>query len=316
MYRAVLVPLDGSPLAERALPHALRLARAGQARLILLTAVLAPGYHDAEAREEHATARREAEHYLDTVVARLKEGGSLPGVETCVRDGEAPAVIAAQAAEQQADLVVIATHGRSGIGRWLYGSVADDVLRHAATPVFLVPAAAPDTWPADGVPPVLIPLDGSTLAQEAINAASDLATTLGADVVLVQVVELPVGPVGPFGEPYAYIPYDPSAAVTDAKQYLEGIAAILRQRGHRVTVETPVGFAAQEIAAVARERGAGVIAMATRGRGGLARLVLGSVATGTLQRTNVPLLLVGPAVLGRATAEPAAKAVFAGSRPS
>jgi len=204
----------------------------------------------------------------------------------------------------------MATHGRSGLGRWLYGSVTDEVLRHANVPVFLVPAMVARPWPADRPPRILASLDGSALAQEVVNPASDLAAALGAELVLVRVAELPVYPIGPFGEPYAYTSYDPSAAIAEANAYLEGIAATLRQRGHNVTLEIPTGFPSQEIATVARERQVDVIAMATHGRGGLARLVLGSVATGTLQRTSVPMVLVRPSVLrGTAVVQTAVEAV-------
>lgn len=303
MYRTVLVPLDGSPLAESAVAHATLLAHKSAMRLILLRVVPVPAIPNAEAFEDQTETREEATAYLAGLAARLTKNGSQLQVETAVVDGDAAATLLEQARARQADLLVMATHGRSGIGRWLYGSVADDVLRHATIPVFLVPATGQHTWPADRAPRVLIPLDGSELAQEAINPASELATSVGADLVLLRVVEVPTYPMGPFGESYAYTAYDPAGDLIEAKQYLEGVAQTLRGRGHTVTLVTEIGFPSQEIAAVAQHQHVDVVAMATHGRSGLARLVLGSVATGTLQRAHVPLLLVRPAALHQPVAE-------------
>src|ERR1051326_3917222 len=92
-------------------------------------------------------------------------------VETTIPWGEPTDEILEQVRSARADLVVMATHGRSGLGRWLYGSVADEVLRRASVPIFLVPPGSYEPWSADRAPRILVPLDGSQLSQAALGPA-------------------------------------------------------------------------------------------------------------------------------------------------
>ena len=174
-------------------------------------------------------------------------------------------------------------------GRVVYGSVADDVLRHAEVPVLLVPPMLDHAWPTDRPLTVLVPLDGSDLAEAALESAGLLAEGLGARLHLLQVVQPPTYPL--YGDGYVYIPFDDEAERANARQYLEEQAEKLTGRGIGASIEVAVGAPDIVIARTAAEQQADVIAMATHGRGGLARLVLGSVATGTLRRAHVPLLL-------------------------
>jgi nucleotide-binding universal stress UspA family protein len=289
----ILVPLDGSSLAGSALPYATRLARAAAGRIVLVRAT------------PDAPAQQRAEAELTAVAERLFAAG-VP-VETHVRRGAAGDVILEGVRAWEAGLIAMATHGRSGPGRWLYGSVADHVLRHAEVPVLLVSGLCERRWPAparaaagaegtrpDGPGRVLVPLDGSAASEAALGTAGDLADALGAGLLLAQVVPLP---------PYVYgaaLEFTPSAYDLDdelgaAGGYLEDVAARLRAGGRDVATATEAGLVAPAIARIARERDAAAIAMATRGRGGVARAVLGSVATGVLQLAGTPLLLVRPA---------------------
>jgi nucleotide-binding universal stress UspA family protein len=305
VYKTVLVTLDGSPLAERALPYGAALAQAGYGRLVLVRAAAAPTMAELETCEELlAVTQEETKIYLHEMVARLEE--QRPGIErrtekvvVPVRHGSVAEALRRIAREQGADVVIMATHGRSGLGRWLYGSVADDVLRHAEVPVLLVPATAGPLWSPGAGQRILVPLDGSPLALAALPAAAELAAVLRADLHLLRVVEPPASLrvwdyTSPAFDPAAEAPADPAADVAGATKYLEGVAATLRARGHAVRFSAEVGLVAPTIAAVAEEQHASAIVMATHGRGGVARVVLGSVATGVLQRAGVPLLLVRP----------------------
>jgi nucleotide-binding universal stress UspA family protein len=195
---------------------------------------------------------------------------------------------------------VLATHGRSGLGRWLYGSVADHVLRHAPVPVLLISAGCAPAWPESGPGRILVPLDGSALAEAALAPAAALAGILRARLLLLRAVVPPVATETAYatghpyatGQPYAY--WDPAEALEATRSYLEPLAGGLRERGLTVDVEAAEGPPAAAIASSAWERGAGLIAMATHGRSGVGRLVLGSVATTTLHLAAVPLLLVRP----------------------
>jgi nucleotide-binding universal stress UspA family protein len=236
---------------------------------------------------------------LDLDAGTLRAGGL--DVETVVQrirpvhaDDVARAIIAT-ADEQRAGLIVMSTHGRSGFGRWLYGSVTDRVLHLTSTPILLVPPHAGRPLPTDQPIRLLVPLDGSELAEEAIRSAELLAGATGAELILLRVVEPPTYPL--YGDGYAYIPFDPDVEVAEARRYLQVEVDRLQAAGKRVTARAIVGQPSLMVARVAHEEAVDVVMMATHGRGGLARLVLGSVATATLQRADVPVLLVRPAAM-------------------
>ena len=289
MDQQILVPLDGSPLAERALPLARVLAKAGQAQLILLRVISPPTGHDpgdADGSVEAVTT------YLRDQAARLTD---VRGVETAVAVGDAADAILDQAERRPADLVVMSTHGRSGIGRWVYGSVADAVMRRSPVPVFLVPADCPTTWPHDRAPRILVPLDGSELAERALDPAVELAKLTGAELLLVRVVE--PHPME-YGVASGAVVMDPTPELERAHAYLADISARLRPRELTVRATETFGFAVSAISDAARGQGADAIVLSTHGAGGLSRLLMGSVATGLVQRAHVPLLIVRPGDAG------------------
>lgn len=291
MLSTILVPLDGSALAERAVPFAARLAGPAHARLVLVYAgrKLTVSVIHAGGGQALAASPPDVEEVpevnLNPVLEKLHQRG-IP-VETRISDGEAGHVILATAGDVKADLIAMSTHGRSGLGRWLYGSVADEVMRRSPVPVLLVPATSDVSWPSGQSLRILVPLDGSDVSREAIVPACELARGLDADLHLLRVVEPPH--------------YLLDAEMTAAQWYLKAIAADLRAGGQRVSVEVTSGSPVMAIAAAAREQRVDLIAMVTHGSGGIARLVLGSVATGILQRAGVPLLLTRPLALRKAT---------------
>jgi nucleotide-binding universal stress UspA family protein len=169
-------------------------------------------------------------------------------------------------------------------------------------PVLLVPATADHTWPADRPLKVLVPLDGSGWGEEALVALEMLLPfgSSGADLLLLRVMEPAVYPL--YGDGYVYVPFDEEAERAGALAYLGGVAARLAERRCTTRVEVAVGRSAATIANVARDRGVDLIAMATHGRSGLARAVLGSTATATIQRAGVPILLARPSGVQKARA--------------
>jgi nucleotide-binding universal stress UspA family protein len=282
---SILVPLDGSPLGGRALPYAAHLARAGRGRLVLVRA--AEGASDEQAGERDLTGAAESLPWRDVPV------------ETHVRQGAPADVILEAAGTWGAGCIAMSTHGRSGLGRVIFGSVADAVLRRARVPVLLVSAHCERRWgdrPPEPLGRVLVPLDGSELGETALEPAQDLASVLGEGLLLVQVLPLPVAG---YGYPMPYL--DPAtfdAQLDGAKTYLEGVAGPLRAAGKDVAVETALGDPAGGIARLAREWDVDAIAMATHGRTGLARVVLGNTATGVVQLATTPILVERPPTLG------------------
>lgn len=278
MPDTILLPLDGSPLAERALPYAERLARATDAHIVAVRAVSPP---------VPADLLSEAESYLKGVASRLRDQGL--SVETAASAGAPADVILQQARERSVGMIILSSHGRSGVGRWIYGSVADQVLRQTPVPVLLTAHTDAVPWRPERPLRLLVPLDGSVLGETALDAARELANQLPTEIVLVRIVE-------PLFYDLAYSPpIDPSPELEAARIYLDQVAQRLGADGSTVTVRVEFGQAISTIAQVAMDVQAGLIVMATHGRSGIARFVMGSVATGVLQRAGVPLLLVRPA---------------------
>jgi nucleotide-binding universal stress UspA family protein len=312
--KTILVPLDGSARAGRALPYATTLAGAERARLvrraqrcleptwagsaasqaparlILVRAVKTHAFPGTDPGPAQVAAIEEGEKDLAGVADQLRTDGL--EVEPHIYYDEPAQAIQDAARRHRADLIVMSTHGRTGPGRLVYGSVADAVLRHAEVPVLMVPPGAERPWPADRPLRILVPLDGSELAADALTAAQSLADAFGADLVLLRAIEPRYYPL--YGEGYASIPIDDEVLQAEALRYLEQVAAPLRDGARTVQVRVTAGRATSQIVRVAREEGIDLIAMATHGRGGLARLVLGSVAAEALHRADVPLLLTRP----------------------
>ena len=312
MLSTIIVPLDGSDFAARALPHVTSLARSSGAKLVLMRVLPdhGPGSTVDAMEATQATLSLDAEPLradglpVDAIVRRARPvyahdvTRAIADLAGAVYADEVARAITDLAEEQRAELIVMATHGRSGLGRWVYGSVPDSVLQQSSTPVLLVPPHAERPLPTDRPLRLLVPLDGSELAGEAIEAAELLAESLRAELLLLRVVEPPPYPL--YGPGYAYIPWDDDAERASARQYLQAQVDRLQAKGIKITAQGATGRPAWVIGQVARDAEADIVVMATHGRSGLARLVLGSVATSVLQRAETPVLLVRPVAMRQA----------------
>jgi nucleotide-binding universal stress UspA family protein len=319
MFRTILVPVDGTDLAERALPYATALARPADGHVILLRAepLVWQERHSRDGTSAplvdpscHAwlsPANPSARMTLEAAAARVQADGVTAEVDfQRYLRGEAPTanVILTAVQERHADLVVVSTHGRSGFARWYYGSVADGIVRGADIPVMLVPATVESQWPENRTPRILVALDGSRLAEEILDPIGRLAAQLGAELLLVRVVDRL--PLGTRSKAPHVVQSLLAAELAEARRYLALVLDRVRRVGMSVTARAVTGAPATTIATVAQEEGVDLIAMATHGCGGLRRLAVGSVADSTLQRTTVPLLLVRPFAITQAGATPAA----------
>lgn len=291
MLNTIVVPLDGSRLSERALPVAAALAQSSQARLILVRA--ARGDSDAAQFD----AIQEAQDYLEVIARQLSWQGA--PVEVSVLT-EAPADAILDVAElHQADLIVMSTHGRSGLRRWVYGSVAEAVLNHSHVPVWLVRAEGnvlPDSHGAERR--LLAPLDGSPFSEAALPMAAALARALGFTLVLLRVV---VPPALPVVEPSLVSPdlfsTRLNAEEAEAQAYLTALADGLNREGLVVRTVVRTGLAARAILDEMQASSVSLVVMATHGRTGLGRMVYGSIAAEVLHHCAKPLLLVRPTSL-------------------
>jgi len=286
MLQNILVPLDGSPVGETALPYAVALAGRSGAKLTLMRAAHVPPLTvDKAAAQVCAVA--EAEAYLSLRADDLRARECV--VETGVPyGGNAAEWIVEEADLRYVDLIVMATHDRVGPDRWFHGSVAEAVVSHAGVPVLLV-RDAERMRPVEHFdwrePTLIVPLDGSDLAAAALPVGIDLARVLHGRLVLMMAV--------------SNIPTDEPdrRKRLDAHEYLEALAERARRAGLPVRTIVRWGDAAHQIALTAREQNAAMVVMATHGRTGLARAVLGSVAGQVVRSGPSPVALVRPPTL-------------------
>jgi nucleotide-binding universal stress UspA family protein/rubrerythrin len=313
MFNRILVPLDGSPLAEQALPHAIVLARRAKAELLLTRAVQAGGGLGRDWVHAQKKATEEADEYLGGLRDRLLADGLT--AETATPYGTADLAIVDEVHVRHVDLVVMATHGRSGLSRLVYGSVAESVLANSPVPVLLVPARSEANGtqqaPLGTGARILLALDGSSFAEEAMPVAEAVAGLLQGSIALTCSVHAPPAAVTAEGRVIGYAEVasewemgvqgrnalreasqrELMESVQDAEQYLLDAA---KQLGGDVPTDVRVGPPAEAIAAAAREHQSDLVIMATHGRSGLGKLVFGSVASGVIQSGSVPVLLVKP----------------------
>jgi nucleotide-binding universal stress UspA family protein len=307
MYRSILVPLDGSSFGEHALPLAAGIARRAGARLRLVHV------HDREVEPElptftpyrfegldalfadRRTAVEEGD-YLDRLTARLQEVSALD-MSATVLGGKLAGALEHFIRGSDGDLLVMTTHGRGPLGRLWLGSVADTLVRRAGKPVLLVRAREEDaeedvTAPEPRVERILVSLDGSPLAEQVLPYACELGTLLGASVVLFTAVTAGMMAAGTFGLHAAAAAEE---VLKGAHDYLERAAGTLCC-GLQASIEVAIagGDPAHSILEAVDRLGVGIVALATHGRGGLSRLVAGSVAEKVVRGTHIPVLLVRP----------------------
>lgn len=323
--KSFMIGLDGSPLAESVLPYVELLATSSGAEVILVRAIpegetielvddgtqQTDPYSSASSSPTVDTTGGElitdeasfdeARNYLEGIATRLTNRGIR--VRSLVVAGDPASVIVDEAAHHHADAIILATHGRSGLGRLLYGSVAEAVLENSTVPVFLAKVSRGRLTLTTVGTKILVPLDGSALAEEALPHAVDLARALGAKLHLVRVVV----PAHTYwaGEMAAFSYVSPTMIddeEREATSYLDDLVARCQTEGVAATRSVRVENAALGIVATAEDEGVSFIVMATHGRTGLMRTLLGSVALQVLHESDVPILLVHPLKATKAVA--------------
>jgi nucleotide-binding universal stress UspA family protein len=292
MIKRVLVPLDGSPLAEQILPYARLLAEVFKVPVELLTV------DDAEASAPFKPAIGDgADDYLKTIAGQFPAS---IGVTSAVELGRPAEVIVKRALRDAGCVIAMITHGRSGIKRWLLGSVAAKVVQATENPLLLVrAAAAAGATSKPSFDSVIVPLDGSELGESVLTTAVEWARPMGAEVVLAGAYELPTtayyraeGASG--GE--AFIPsYEELVAAMsrETREYLDRKVNELRAQGFaRVRAAILAGPAAEQIIDLARNTRGSLIAMCSHGRSGVSRWMLGSVTDKVVHHAENPVLIL------------------------
>ncbi|HEY0601700.1 MAG TPA: universal stress protein [Herpetosiphonaceae bacterium] len=312
----IVIPLDTSAVSEAVLRPAAALAEALHYELLLLhviapatsliaishPALLSPGMAERWEADELTNDRQ----YLATVAQRMEPLGlsvrttvriatdTATAILACARND---AILPTSAAEAPPTIVAMTTHGQTGIRHWVLGSVAEQVIHHATLPVLLLRAHASSpsaTTPAT-IRRVLVPLDGSTFAAHALPLAHTIASATGATLILLTVAS-PTDDIGlaDGGIEPLWMLAEEDAATQHAHDSVEAAAQNLRAHGINVDTRWTAGDPATEIVDASTAEHADVIVMATHGRSGVQRLMLGSVAQEVLHLAEQPLLLVRP----------------------
>lgn len=297
-FRRIVLPLDGSPVAERALPYAAALAQLVGAPLHLVR-VIDPIHPDSITGNLLAADALALELWLEGERVAARE--YLERVQGNLQDAQVPVTVACQegptvdtllAMTQPGDLLVMATHGRGGPARWFLGSTAEAVIRHATVPVFLV--RADESVPSQlVVSRIVVPLDGSARSEEALPMARDLARRLDIPVHLVTVID--VSKIAALDIAVSAVSADRLEdnliqMFTEAENHLARACDFLGDAG--ITATTDVRHGEPGLAMAGVMQPGDLIVMTTHGRTGPARWLLGSVAEAVVRRSTVPVLLI------------------------
>jgi nucleotide-binding universal stress UspA family protein len=299
MYNRMLVPLDGSEMAEVVFPYVREIANRLGTEVVLLH------ISGQAVKDFQPMIRNYVDHAAEKILnCATKDRPSQPiKIHGEFVTGYPAEEIIRYAEDKRVDLILMASHGRSGLKGWALGSVAEKVLRAAKKPVLLVPAGVPDQVPFDQWTSrlLLVPLDGSDLAESVFPHIESLAGISNTQVVFLRVCEPPAMPTY-YSPELSEIPLhwgqyaqqETSRCKEISEKYLSDMQSRFAKANITVRSEILVGKAADEIINFANKTPNGLIVMATHGRSGLSRLVYGSVAASILVGVSNPILLIKP----------------------
>lgn len=318
MFKRIIVPLDGSFRAEQALPVAARIARTSDASLLLLRVVTTINDFALQSMEwpiDMQSALDEEEADTRAYLALIKDRAEVRdlNVITLIAEGEAARSILITAHDEKADLIVMCSHGYTGFRHWVMGSVAQKVARYSSVPVFILRDEAVVTraklQDTSASVRIVVALDGSPLAEEALEPAANLSIALSQPAP----GELHLERVLPLTFTEGKVIVNNDKAITDAQRYLLLVEERLSRKydATKLNVSSSVSLNVDVAGAVVKlaETGADIasprtsgervdagdiIALATHGRGGVELWIMGSIAERILSITKLPLLIVRP----------------------
>ena len=307
MFIKALVPLDGTEVSEAIIPFITQFARGLDIGIVLATAVeldplregllnrIAGGMTDAPAADAlRERIERDVKNRLEDLADRM----ALEGIaaETSVRFGPTSDSIIGMAQDSGCDLIAMSTRGRGVVSSGLLGSVTYKIMHESPIPVLAItPERARERWDTDyGIRQIIVPLDGSELAETALPYAAFIAGRMNMKMTLVRAMSLDNIA---YSEGYNLgdILSEAEAEIeADARRYLVSQSRRLRAEGLDVETEILRGSASSEIADLARTTDHNMIALATHGRSGVSRLLMGSVAEAVVRASGDPVLVVRP----------------------
>ncbi len=289
MYERILVPLDGSKVAELALPYAEELAGVFNSEVVLI------GICEPEESQYSHMCQLYIEKMAEVVRNRIKKVSPRVTVSSVALHGRTAEGIIDYAEKNDVSLVIMVSHGRSGIMPWALGSVANKVLQRIGMPILLIRAKAPHLEAgAQGLfNRILVPLDGSDAGEAALPHIRQLSEKLGSEVILLQVVAAGqhVHTIG--GLDYVrFTEQQIESMKAEAKEYLEKVKQRLAGTKGVIKLEVKVGDATHEIIKFADEVKIGLVTVSSHGRSGIRQWISGSVTHKILHAGNTPVLLV------------------------
>lgn len=294
MFRKILIPLDGSSLAERAMLHVVQLVPPGSAELVLVNVIETYRYSSATMEmapvDVLSYVRSGIEAYMDEQRKLLEM--KQYAVQTYIAEGDAAQEILNVADTAGAELIVMTTHGRAGVARWALGSVAERVIHNAKQPVWLVREST-QVVPPQELRRILVPLDGSILAEQALEQAQKLAQYTGAELLLLRVVP----ELDETNRRMLFASEEVARATfqtwqIEAERYLAEIAERVTRAGIVTRTQVSLGAPVRAILEAVAAENVDCIAMATHARLGFGRMLHGSVAVEVSRHCGCPLLLV------------------------
>ena len=297
MLDHILVPLDGSALAEDALPHGVALASAFNSQLTLLRVVEQDSANRSIDPLDWHIEKTEADSYLDAIAARLRQSGI--GAEKMLLEGHAASLIIEFAQNHNVDLIILNTHGKSGLNDWTVGSTVQKAAQNIGRSIMLIRASqpAPDQSQALHYKRILVPLDGSLRAENVLPIATMLAEVHHSDILLVHVVNKPEIPRR---TPLTQEETDLINRLTERNQeegtkYLEQLQSRMAPAQPSVAVQMRVIVSDNATATLhdlAAQENVDLVILSAHGYSGEARWPYGSVVTSFMFYGNSPLLIV------------------------
>ncbi|KAA9396188.1 universal stress protein [Haloarcula sp. CBA1130] len=290
MFNSILVPTDGSEHATRAAEYGAALARAFSASLHVIAVIdtrTAGGPFSRGDLEDETLDRMTAD--AEETITAITDAVDVAGeIQTAIRTGTPAEEICAYRDDHDVGLIAMGTHGRTGVGRYLAGSVTENVVRQATVPVFTVRASEQDR-DTGSFDDILVPTDGSASATAAVGPACEIATQFDSRVHALNVVNL--GDIAT-GSEYT-LPKDLIDSLeSQGENVTERVAARARESGVETVTQVVSGFPAADILDYAAENDIDLIAMGTAGRTGLNRFLVGSTTERIIRHADMPVLAV------------------------
>ena len=298
MFARVIVPIDHSDVSAAAVPLAAHLAERRGIPLVLVHVIeMSPEFTAYVHGESEVDALLELESASQEHLAQVAAGFTGAEVSTVVLRGRPAARLVEYVEELKGSVVVMSSHGRTGLRRMMLGSTTARVVQACSSPVIVVRASDDDNGveTPESIQKVLVPLDGSDFAEHALHAVYELVRRDDVMIRLLRVPEIIAYPSTMYGAAsYEAVDAYMNAMQTESEAYLKGMAKRLQERQGEVSWELRDGAASAAILEAARDFDADLIAMASHGRTGFRRFLLGSVAEQVLHEAHVPVMLVGP----------------------